>query len=76
MTSPSVPPADLLPGWAQAISAKLPPGAAVRAVNNFGYFGGSHTLAPLAVLATWFLAGLGLVLLRQRTTARRALATD
>ncbi|MFC5927904.1 hypothetical protein [Micromonospora vulcania] len=58
---------DLLPGWAQAISAKLPPGAAVRAVNNFGYFNGSHTLVPLAVLATWFLAGLGFVLLRQRT---------
>ncbi|MFG3554561.1 hypothetical protein ACGGAQ_09235 [Micromonospora sp. NPDC047557] len=67
---------DLLPGWAQAISAKLPPGAAVRAVNNFGYFNGSHTLVPLAVLATWFLAGLGLVLLRQRTAARRPLVSD
>ncbi|MGC4875676.1 hypothetical protein ACLQ26_05285 [Micromonospora sp. DT43] len=67
---------DLLPGWAQAISAKLPPGAAVRAVNNFGYFNGSHTLVPLAVLAAWFLAGLGLVLLRQRTAQRRPLATE
>ncbi|WP_433538141.1 hypothetical protein ACQPZK_10690 [Micromonospora sp. CA-249363] len=65
---------DLLPGWAQAISAKLPPGAAVRAVNNFGYFGGSHTLVPLTVLAAWFLAGLGFVLLRQRTAPRRPLA--
>ncbi|MET8549395.1 hypothetical protein ABZ356_05565 [Micromonospora zamorensis] len=64
---------DLLPGWAQEISAKLPPGAAVRAVNNFGYFNGSHTLAPLAVLATWFLGGLGLVLLRQRIAQRRTL---
>ncbi|MET8524922.1 hypothetical protein [Micromonospora sp. NPDC005172] len=67
---------DLLPGWAQAISAKLPPGAAVRAVNNFGYFGGSHTLVPLTVLATWFLAGLGFVLLRQRTAQRRPLTTE
>ncbi|CCH17405.1 hypothetical protein [Micromonospora lupini] len=67
---------DLLPGWAQAISAKLPPGAAVRAVNNFGYFNGSHTLAPLGVLAAWFLAGLGLVLLRQRTAQRRPLAAE
>ncbi|MEU4336158.1 hypothetical protein AB0F59_16280 [Micromonospora lupini] len=67
---------DLLPGWAQAISAKLPPGAAVRAVNNFGYFDGSHTLVPLGVLAAWFLAGLGLVLLRQRTAQRRPLAAE
>ncbi|MEH1167077.1 hypothetical protein V6V47_17010 [Micromonospora sp. CPCC 205539] len=63
---------DLLPQWAQAISAKLPPGAAVRAVNNFGYFDGSHAVAPLVVLATWFLAGLGFVLLRQRVGQRRA----
>ncbi|MFG1652238.1 hypothetical protein ACGFIE_20140 [Micromonospora sp. NPDC049275] len=67
---------DLLPGWAQAISAKLPPGAAVRAVNNFGYFNGSHTLAPLGVLAAWFLAGLGLVLLRQRAAQRRPLTAE
>ncbi|MET7705702.1 hypothetical protein [Micromonospora sp. NPDC005413] len=65
---------DLLPDWAQAISAKLPPGAAVRAVNNFGYFNGSHTLVPLTVLATWFLAGLGFVLLRQQTAQRRTLS--
>lgn len=67
---------DLLPGWAQAVSAKLPPGAAVRAVNNFGYFDGAHTLVPLAVLATWFLAGLGFVLLRQRTAQRRPLTAE
>ncbi|MGW4637188.1 hypothetical protein ACWEN6_01610 [Sphaerisporangium sp. NPDC004334] len=62
---------DLLPGWAQAVSAKLPPGAAVRAINDFGYFGGSHAGSALAVLALWFAAGLGLVLLRQWTTVRR-----
>ncbi|MDN3357393.1 hypothetical protein [Actinomadura sp. DC4] len=62
---------DLLPGWAQAVSAKLPPGAAVRAINDFGYFGGSHAGGSLAVLAVWFAAGLGLVLLRQTATARR-----
>ncbi|MFI6242753.1 hypothetical protein ACIBEF_23040 [Micromonospora sp. NPDC050795] len=67
---------DLLPAWAQAISAKLPPGAAVRAVNNFGYFDGAHTVAPLAILATWFLAGLGFVLLRQRTVTRRPLGAE
>ncbi|MFG1885030.1 hypothetical protein [Micromonospora sp. NPDC049102] len=67
---------DLLPSRAQAISAKLPPGAAVRAVNNFGHFGGSHTLVPLTVLATWFLTGLGFVLLRQRTAQRRPLTAE
>ncbi|MFF0152160.1 hypothetical protein [Micromonospora sp. NPDC005203] len=67
---------DLLPGWAQAISGKLPPGAAVRAVNNFGYFDGAHTVAPLVILAAWFLSGLGLVLLRQRAAQRRPLAAE
>jgi len=62
---------DVLPGWAQALSAKLPPGAAVRAINDFGYYDGSHAALPLTVLAIWFLVGLGLVLLRQRVTARR-----
>ncbi|MGW5188093.1 hypothetical protein ACWEOO_02490 [Kribbella sp. NPDC004138] len=61
---------DLLPGWAQAVSAKLPPGAAVRAINDFGYFDGSHAGSSLVVLAIWFLAGLGLVLLRQWVLAR------
>ncbi|GAA3580470.1 hypothetical protein [Kribbella ginsengisoli] len=62
---------DLLPGWAQAISAKLPPGAAYRAINDFGYFGGSHAGSSLVVLAIWFVVGLGLVLLRQRTAAHQ-----
>ena len=57
---------DLLPGWARAISAKLPPGAAVRAVNNFGYFDGHHAVVPLFVLALWGLVGFALILLRQR----------
>lgn len=56
---------DLLPRWARAISAGLPPGAAVRAVNEFGYFGGESAASSLLVLAIWFVAGLALVLLRQ-----------
>ncbi|WP_250032215.1 hypothetical protein [Paractinoplanes maris] len=62
---------DVLPAWAQAVSAKLPPGAAVRAVNDFGYYDGSHAAMPLIVLAVWALAGFGLVLLRQRAAAPR-----
>jgi hypothetical protein len=62
---------DLLPAWAQAVSAQLPPGAAVRAVNRFGYFGGAHTGWPLAILVIWFLAGLALVLLRPGVAVRQ-----
>lgn len=57
---------DLLPSWGQAISAALPPGAAVRAVNEFGYFDGSHAASSLGVLLIWLVAGLGAVLLRPR----------
>ncbi|WP_345518759.1 hypothetical protein [Nocardioides conyzicola] len=63
---------DLLPGWAQAVSAKLPPGAAVRAVNDFGYFDGSGAWSSIAVLVAWFLVGFALVLLRQGLNDRRA----
>jgi hypothetical protein len=62
---------DLLPGWAQFVSDKLPPGAAVRSINNFGYFDGAHTTMPLVVLGLWIAVGLGLVLLRQRVAERR-----
>ncbi len=62
---------DLLPAWAHAISPILPPGAAFRAVNDFGYFHGSHAASSLIVLVAWFVVGLALVLLRQRLTARR-----
>ena len=55
---------DLLPPWGQAISTILPPGAAVRAVNDYGYFNGTAAWSSLAVLALWAAAGFGLVLLR------------
>ncbi len=55
---------DLLPSWGQAISAALPPGAAFRAVNDYGYFNGNAAWSSLAVLALWAAAGFGLVLLR------------
>ncbi|MGQ4347987.1 hypothetical protein [Streptomyces sp. SAS_275] len=63
---------DLLPGWAQFISGKLPPGAAVRAISDFGYFDGSHAGVAITVLVVWFVVGLALVLLRQRTFRRPA----
>lgn len=63
---------DLLPGWAQAVSAKLPQGAAVRAINDYGYFDKSHAWPSLAVLVIWFSLGLGLALLREPLANRRA----
>lgn len=66
---------DLLPGWARAVSGRLPPGAAVRAINDFGYFDGAHARGPIAVLLAWFVVGLALVLLRQRVADRRTLPT-
>ncbi|MFF1634154.1 hypothetical protein [Leifsonia sp. NPDC058248] len=62
---------DILPSWAQAISAVLPPGAAYRAVNHFGYYNGSTAWSSLVVLAIWAAAGFGLVLLRPATRARK-----
>jgi hypothetical protein len=62
---------DLLPRWAQVVSAYLPPGAAFRAVNDFGYFNGSHAAKSLAVLVAWFVAGFALVLLRPAVSSQR-----
>lgn len=62
---------DLLPSWGQAISAALPPGAAFRAVNDYGYFNGNAAWSSLAVLALWVAAGLGLVLLRSAAGRKR-----
>jgi hypothetical protein len=61
---------DLLPRWGQAVSGALPAGAAVRAVNDFGYFNGSHVGPSLSVLAIWFVLAIGLVVLRQRLPIR------
>ena len=62
---------DLLPAWARTLSPALPPGAAFRAVNDFGYFNGSHAARSLIVLSAWFVVGLSLVLLRQRLSRQR-----
>lgn len=67
---------DILPAWAQAVSAILPPGAAFRAVNSFGYFDGINAWSSLVVLAIWAAAGFGLVLLRSALETRKARATQ
>lgn len=63
---------DLLPSWARAISPILPPGAAVRAINEFGYFDGSNAWSSLVVLAVWAVAGFGAVLLRSAAATARS----
>jgi hypothetical protein len=67
---------DILPAWAQAISAILPPGAAFRAVNDFGYFNGTNAWSSLVVLAIWAVVGFALVLVRQALGEKRAKAAE
>ena len=63
---------DILPPWAQAISAILPPGAAFRAVNDFGYFNAATALSSLVVLAIWAVVGFALVLVRSSLSTKKA----
>ena len=63
---------DILPPWAQAISAIRPPGAAFRAVNDFGYFNAATAWSSLVVLALWAVFGFALVLVRSSLSKRRA----
>lgn len=66
--------ADLLPSGARAISALLPPGAAVRAVADLSYFDGAHVFAPLATLTLW-AAGAALLLATRTKRATGRLQT-
>ncbi|MFI1458567.1 hypothetical protein [Streptomyces roseus] len=58
--------ADLLPPAAHAVSALLPPGAAVRAITDLSYFHGAHATVPLITLAAWAVTAALLVGLRSR----------
>jgi hypothetical protein len=71
-TSGAVIGADLLPSAARAVSALLPPGAAVRGIADLSYYNGSHLGGPLITLALWALAAGILLSLRPRLTRRRA----
>ncbi|MGW3154120.1 hypothetical protein [Streptomyces sp. NPDC001089] len=64
--------ADLLPAAARAVSALLPPGAAVRAVTDLSYFDGAHVAGPVITLALWACVAAFLLALRPRLTRRRA----
>ncbi|MFD4721381.1 hypothetical protein ACFWOY_26135 [Streptomyces sp. NPDC058423] len=61
--------ADLLPTAARAVSALLPPGAAVRAITDLSYFHGAHAAGPLATLAAW--AVIAALLVAHRSRRRR-----
>ncbi|MCX4912024.1 hypothetical protein [Streptomyces sp. NBC_00687] len=74
-TSGAVIGANLLPSGARAISALLPPGAAVRAIADLSYYGGSHLAIPAITLALW-AAVAGLILAwHPRLTRRRTVAS-
>ncbi|MFF8402762.1 hypothetical protein ACF06P_14125 [Streptomyces sp. NPDC015684] len=66
---------DLLPSAAHAVSALLPPGAAVRAVTDLSYFHGAQAAQPLATLALWAVIAAILVSLRPRLRRRRTRVT-
>lgn len=66
---------DLLPSAAHAVSALLPPGAAVRAVTDLSYFHGAQAVQPLATLALWAVIAAILVGLRPRLRRRRTRVT-
>lgn len=56
---------DLLPAAAQAVSAALPPGAAVRAITDLSYFSGAHVAPALLTLGLWVLLCAALVWARE-----------
>ncbi|PKW09153.1 hypothetical protein SAMN05428944_3693 [Streptomyces sp. 1222.5] len=66
---------DLLPSAAHAVSALLPPGAAVRAVTDLSYFHGAQAAQPLVTLALWAVIAAILVSLRPRLRRRRTRVT-
>ncbi|AVH54753.1 MULTISPECIES: hypothetical protein [Streptomyces] len=66
--------ADLLSAAARAVSALLPPGAAVRAVTDLSYFSGAHTAGPVITLTLWAAIAALLLSLRPRLTQRRKAA--
>ncbi|MEV7690368.1 hypothetical protein [Streptomyces bungoensis] len=71
-TSGAVIGADLLPAEARAVSALLPPGAAVRGIADLSYYDGSHLGGPVITLAAWGILAGTLLALRTRLTRRRA----
>lgn len=64
---------DLLPAVGRAVSALLPPGAAVRAVSDLSYFDGAHAGLPLLTLALWAVLSALLVAVKPRLRRVRSL---
>ncbi|MBZ9637873.1 hypothetical protein [Streptomyces sp. PSKA30] len=73
-TSGAIIGADLLPAAARAVSALLPPGAAVRAITDLSYFNGAHATGPAITLALWAAVAALLLGLHPRLMRRRAAA--
>lgn len=63
-------PAEFLPSWLEPFSSVLPVGVGVRAVNGLAYFHGEGVLSGVAVLTAWTAAGVGGLLLMERTRGR------
>lgn len=63
---------SLMPTFLAELGSLLPPGAAFRAVVDFGYFSGRDAAGPLLTLAVWVVASVAALLLHP--SARRAAA--
>ncbi|WP_405191693.1 ABC transporter permease [Streptomyces anulatus] len=60
-------PAEFLPGWLEPLSAVLPVGVGVRAVNGLAYFHGDGVISGVAVLTAWTAVAAGGLLLLERS---------
>lgn len=67
-------PVQMVPGFFRFLHPVMPLGNAIDAARGILYFGGTGTLRPILVLAAWFLAGVGLVVLGGAKAKRAAAA--
>jgi hypothetical protein len=67
----SLPP-DFLPAWLHPLSAVLPVGVGVRAVNGLAYFHHDGLTSGIVILSIWALAGGGVLYGLDRSAASRS----
>ncbi|MGW0086252.1 ABC transporter permease [Streptomyces sp. NPDC003393] len=74
-TSGGTLPPEYLPSLLRPLSGLLPVGLGVRALQGTSYFHGAGYLRGITVLTVWVLTSMGLILVLNRATARRATAS-
>lgn len=71
-TSGGTLPPEYLPSLLRPLSGLLPVGLGVRALQGTSYFHGDGYLRGITLLTVWVLTSVGLILVLNRATARRA----